>query len=227
MTVKDTIGRRVLPRAIVALSTARAPGRAVAAARRAGGGRATVRLFVAFDDAYSAVAVLGLADRLADRRADLVVKAVASRGIPGDPAVQAKRDYAVLDAARLLRRDAAVLARSAPIAADDVAHLAAWTAALPSVAARAGFAADAMRALWLQSDGPLPTATLEAAWRASGGTGTPPATHGGVAAAEMAMRRRGLYDTPIALVHGQWFFAHERLEQIVHRLDELGWRAGA
>jgi hypothetical protein len=27
------------------------------------------------------------------------------------------------------------------------------------------------------------------------------------------------------VVHGQWFFAHERLAQIEHRLDELGWAA--
>ena len=39
------------------------------------------------------------------------------------------------------------------------------------------------------------------------------------------MRRRRLYDTPAAVVGGQWFFAHERLAQIGHRLDELGWRA--
>jgi len=30
-------------------------------------------------------------------------------------------------------------------------------------------------------------------------------------------------DTPAAWVHGQWFFAHDRLVQIGERLDDLGW----
>jgi hypothetical protein len=41
------------------------------------------------------------------------------------------------------------------------------------------------------------------------------------------MRRRGPYDTPAAWVHGQWFFAHDRPEQIAHRLDQLGWTAAS
>jgi 2-hydroxychromene-2-carboxylate isomerase len=45
--------------------------------------------------------------------------------------------------------------------------------------------------------------------------------------AERRMRRRRLYDTPVAVVHGEWFFAHERLAQIEHRLDDLGWKAAA
>ena len=43
---------------------------------------------------------------------------------------------------------------------------------------------------------------------------------------ERLMRRRRPYDTPAAWVHGQWFFAHDRLAQIAARLDELGWTAG-
>ena len=39
------------------------------------------------------------------------------------------------------------------------------------------------------------------------------------------MRRRGGYDTPAAWVHGQRFFAHDRLVQIGERLDDLGWTA--
>ena len=41
------------------------------------------------------------------------------------------------------------------------------------------------------------------------------------------MRRRGPYDTAAAWVHGRWFFAQDRVEQIGHRLDELGWTAAA
>ena len=42
---------------------------------------------------------------------------------------------------------------------------------------------------------------------------------------EKLMRRRRPYDTPAAWVHGQWFFAHDRLVQIGERLDSLGWKA--
>jgi 2-hydroxychromene-2-carboxylate isomerase len=226
MSARDTLQRRVLPRAIVAASTVRTPGRTAAALRRARGGRAHVRLFVAFDDPYSAVAVLGLGDRLTGRRADLLVEPVVARGIPGDPAVDAKRRYAVVDARRLALRDDRTLTRDAPLPAADTAFLAAWAAALPDAADRAAFTAAGLHELWFGAgDGPIDPAPYAALWRAhGGGDAAPPAEHPGVAAAERTMRRRGLYDTPIALVHGQWFFAHERLAQIEHRLDELGWR---
>lgn len=227
MSARDALQRRVLPRAIVGLSTVRAPGRAAAAVRRARGGHGTVRLFFAFDDPYSAVALLGLADRLAGRRAQLRVEAAVERGIPGDPAVEAKRRHAVLDARRLARRDDRVLARAEPPAAAEVAFLAAWTAALPRADGRAAFAAAAMHELWFASGGRVDREPYAALWREHGGTGAPPDAHEGVAAVERTMRRRGLYDTPIALVHGQWFFAHERLAQIEQRLDELGWGAAA
>jgi hypothetical protein len=55
--------------------------------------------------------------------------------------------------------------------------------------------------------------------------GKPPA--GDARRAERSMRRRGLYDTPVAVLAGEWFFAHERVATIAERLDELGWRAAA
>lgn len=233
MSARDTLQRRVLPRAIVGLSTVRAPGRAAAAVRRARGGQGTVRLFVAFDDPYSAVAVLGLSGRLATRPVALRIEPVVARGIAGDPAVQAKREYAVTDARRLALRDDRVLGREAPVPAAAVAFLAAWTAALPDDGdprgPRATFAAAALQALWFGSGGPVDRREYAERWAACAppGAAAPADVHPAVAATERTMRRRGLYDTPIALVHGQWFFAHERLAQIEHRLDELGWRAAA
>ncbi|HEX6389035.1 MAG TPA: hypothetical protein VFZ89_06310, partial [Solirubrobacteraceae bacterium] len=205
---RERLRRRVIPRLVVWLSTIRRP----VLARR---GRVT--LFVAFDDPQSAVALLGLEQRLAGRPVALEVLPVVQRGIPGDPAVDAKRRYAVLDARRLARRDGLMLRRSAPLAAADVAFLAEWAAAAPDTR----FAVAAMRQLWLESDGPVEREPYAALWRDLYG-GEPPAS--GVTA-ERTFRRRKLYDTPVAVVRGEWFFAHERLPTIEQRLDELGWRA--
>lgn len=225
MSVRDRLGRRVLPRALVALSTVRWPRRAAAAQRRRLGGSATVRLFVAFDDPYSAVAVLGLADRVADRRVRLVVEPVVERGIPDDPAVSDKRRYAVIDAQRLARRAGLELSRTEPLPAKTTAFLAAWAAAAPPGPKRPAFCAAAMRHLWFESDGPVSREPYIALWHEHVGGGPPEDRDERAGTSEGAMRRRGLYDTPVALVHGQWFFAHERLDQIEHRLSELGWAA--
>ena len=65
---------------------------------------------------------------------------------------------------------------------------------------------------------------IAALWREHVGAAPPADGAAGPRRSERAMRLRRLYDTPVAVVHGQWFFAHERLAQIEHRLDELGWR---
>jgi 2-hydroxychromene-2-carboxylate isomerase len=212
---------------VVRLSEVRRPRRAEAALRRALGRPGVVRLYVAFDDPHSAVAALGLGDRLAGRRVRLVVVPVVARGIAGDPAAQEKRRYAVVDARRLARRDGRELSRQDPVRADDCAFLAEWAAAIRSRRARAAFCAAALERLWLGSRGRIDRGDYVALWREHVG-GWPP-TDGSAALrrCERSMRRRRLYDTPVAVVHGQWFFAHERLGQIAHRLDELGWRAGA
>jgi 2-hydroxychromene-2-carboxylate isomerase len=222
LPLRDRLQRRTVPRVVVALSTVRAPRRWAAGVRRALGGQAVVRLHVAFDDPLSAVALLGMREVVAGRRVRLVVVPVVARGIPGDPAVEAKRRYAVL------QRSGLALRRTAPLDAEACGSVARWTAALPA-GERAAFAAAAARVLWLESDGPVPAAALEALWREH--TGRPlPAPHDGARAlrrSEASTRLRRLYDTPVAVVHGQWFFAHERLAQIGHRLDELGWKVTA
>ena len=131
MSPRDRIQRRLMPRAIVALSTVRLPGRIAATVRRSLGRSATVRLYLAFDDPYSAVALLGLAERVGGRRARLLVEPVVERGIPGDPAAERKRDYAVLDSRRLARRAGLELSRREPVSAAATAFLADWAAAIP------------------------------------------------------------------------------------------------
>lgn len=242
MSVTDTLRRRTVPSLVIRLSTVRAPARAAAALRRALGRRGRVELFVAFDDPLSAVALLGLEERLRGRAVDLIVRPVVERGIPGDPAVEAKRAYAVLDAARLARRDGRTLARTTPVPPDHTAPLAHQAAAL-APAERLAFSLDAMRSLWFgvapaDAGGagawPCLTGTLgdegpEAPSRPGAGTARPPRPpehpRKSSKTADRRFRRKRLYDTPVAIVHGQWFFAHERLAAVEHRLDELGWTA--
>jgi hypothetical protein len=84
-----------------------------------------------------------------------------------------------------------------------------------------------MRELWFESDGPVAREPYATLWRAHVGGDPPDGVADGAARSERAMRLRRLYDTPVAVVGGQWFFAHERLGQIEHRLDELGWTVAA
>lgn len=223
MSLRDRMQRRWFPRLVVALSTVRGPRRLAAALRRACGGQGRVRLFVAFDDPSSAVAVLGLVPRTAGRRVELVIEPVVRRGIPGDPAKESKRRYAVADARRLARREQRELSRTAPLDPRDTAFLAAWTAAAPAGPARVDFCVAAMRRLWFESDGPVLAADFTDLYRTHAGCDPPPPGAEGHVRSERSMRARRLYDTPIAVTGGQWFFAHERLPQIEHALDDLGW----
>lgn len=221
MSPRDRLQRRVIPRAIVALSTIRRPARAAAGVRRALGRPGRVDLYVAFDDPSSAVALLGLTDRLSGRQVELRVAPVVERGIPADPAVDDKRAYAVIDAARLARRSGLELARGEPLAPEATAFLARWAAGITDPAARAAFSAAAMRRLWFETDGPV----VEDDYAGLLPGEAPAAAPATVARTERSMAKAGLYDTPIAVVHRQWFFAHERLPAIEQRLDELGWVA--
>ena len=120
----------------------------------------------------------------------------------------------------------ATLTRTEPLPPDATAFLACWAAAAPDGAARTAFCVAAMQELWFASDGPVSEVPYAALWREHVGGEPSPGDEQAVHRAERQMRRRRLYDTPAAVVHGQWFFAHERLPSIGHRLDELGWRVG-
>jgi 2-hydroxychromene-2-carboxylate isomerase len=220
MRATDRLKRRTLPTTVIALSQHDGPARLGAAARRRTGRRARVELYFAFDDAASAVAVVGLAECVAGRDAHLDLRPVVHRGIPGDPAAGQKRVYAITDARR---RADKLLVRDEPLTADATAFLAEWVAAGPAGDARVAFCVDAMRRLWF-SDEPLDRAGYDVLWRLHFGT-APVGSADAVRVNEQAMARRKPYDTPAAWVHGQWFFAHERLAQIGERLDDLGWTA--
>jgi 2-hydroxychromene-2-carboxylate isomerase len=220
----DVLTRRTGPRAVVALSRIDTPARLGATLRRRLGRRGRVELYFSFDDPCSAVAVIDLADRLAGRDVCLRLAPVVRRGISDDPAVELKRHYAVEDARRLLRRSGLVLRRCEPVPADDVAFLAGWAASAMPGPALTRFCVAALRHLWLGTDGSVAPSDYAPLWRQAFGT-EPPAGAGTVAIGvnQRRMARRGAYDTPAAWVHGQWFFAHDRLAQIAARLDDLGW----
>jgi 2-hydroxychromene-2-carboxylate isomerase len=229
----DVMSRRVLPRAVVALSRVDAPARLAARLRRRLGRPARAELYFAFDDPSSAVAVLDLAERLAGMDVRLLLRPVVRRGIAGDPAVELKRRYAVQDARRLARRSGRVLGRDAPVPADDVAFLAAWVAADDGAGpAVTGFCVAALSRLWLAPEAPIDREDYAALWREAFGAEPPGAATAAdgadpVRRNERRMARRGPYDTPAAWVHGQWSFAHDRPAQIAARLEGLGWGSAA
>ena len=152
----------------------------------------------------------------------LVLRPVVERGIPDDPAVDMKRAYAIVDARR--RADARIV-REEPLSPDETAFLAQWAASAPRAPALTRFCVDAMRHLWFETDGPVDPTPYAEMWRSHFGGEEPDGSPAGVRANERAMARRKPYDTPAAWIHGQWFFAHDRLAQIGCRLDDLGWTA--
>lgn len=228
--------RRVLPRAVVTASRIEAPARASARVRRALGRRGRVELYFAFDDPCSAVAVVDLAERLAAFDVTLDLRPVVARGIAGDPAVQRKREYAIVDAGRLAARSGRALARRSPVDPAEVAFLARWvTTAGPPSRALTAFCVAAMTRLWMMDAEPggagVDPAGYAALWRAAfDGADPPPEDDAGpgadadaVARNERRMARRKMYDTPAACSHGRWWFAHDRPAQIAAWLDTLGW----
>jgi 2-hydroxychromene-2-carboxylate isomerase len=223
-SAKDMLARRVVPSAVIALSQISWPSRLGAASRRALGRRGRVELFFAFDDPCSAIAVIDLAERVSGRDVLLLLKPVVKRGISDDPAAELKRRYAIADAQRLGRRRGLMLTRTEPLTAEGTRFLADWAASAPQGPSLERFCVNALRQLWLAGDGRVHSDDYAAPWREQFG-GAPPAAGGdrAVRRNERLMKFRGPYDTPAAWVHGQWFFAHDRLAQIGERLDDLGW----
>ena len=216
------VTRRVIPSAVIALSTVTWPARGRAALGRARGGRARLELFFAFDDPCSAVAVPEIVVACAARPVDVVLLPVVQRGIPGDPAVSDKRREALVDARRRARRASREILRAEPLAPGDTAFLARWAAAAPQGPRLEAFCLRALAALWFETAGPVLEADYAAIWRAEL-HGPPVSGEGAALRAEALMRRRGPYDVPAAVAGGRWFFAHDRPEQVGDWLDELGW----
>lgn len=215
-----------MPRALVTVGRVRAPAKLAAGARRRLHRRGRVELYIAFDDPCSAVALLDLDARLRGREVTLALRPVLRRGMREDPALESKRAYAIQDARRLACDLGLVLAREQAPAAADCAFLAEWVAAAGAGPAARDFAVNAMRKLWFEErDGAPSREEYLQLWHEHVGGEPPSAGAAALARNERAMRLHWMYETPAAWVHGRWYFAHDRPQQICEWLDELGWRA--
>src|SRR4051794_37899674 len=195
--MRERLTRRVLPRVVVALSQVDWPARTGARVRRLAGRRGSVELFFAFDDPSSAVAVIELARRVSGRDVRLLLKPVVARGIEGDPAVELKRRYAIVDARRLARRAGLKLVRTAPVKEADTAFLAEWVAATEPGPALTSFTLEALTEIWFKPSPPPSPAQFAPLWRERFGH-EPPPTARAVETNEQLMHRRKPYDTPAA-----------------------------
>jgi hypothetical protein len=169
MKTGEIITRRLLPRVVVAESKVDVVSRLSAATRRRIGRQGTVELYLSFDDPWSAVALLDLADRVPRHGAGLVVRPVIDRGIPDDPAVELKRRYALTDAKRLAERLGLVLTRSEPWDAIGANLLAEWVACAPQGPTVTRFCVERAFA-WRPRGGSGSTARGAPTSAASGGT---------------------------------------------------------
>lgn len=104
MSFRGSVVRSIGPRVVIAAAEVRWPARLKAQLRRARGGRGTIELYVAADDPWSAVAWRQLDERVRARDVDVVLYPVADRGLENDRALEIRKAYVAVDAARLAQR---------------------------------------------------------------------------------------------------------------------------
>jgi 2-hydroxychromene-2-carboxylate isomerase len=156
--------------------------------------------------------------------AQLALYPVAEHGIAGDPDLPLRRAYAITDAARLLRRRGDSLLRTAPLQPTDVAFLAAWAEAARDRGALEAFTTEAMAAVWQSAEPSLEPARFRPLYQRVVGAPPPDALaplEQRVTRNAARLRSRGHWETPAARIAGEWFFAHEREEQMSELLSEL------
>lgn len=212
--LRDRVQRSLAPRAVVALSRLRLPRWLARPAR--------VELYFAYDDPYAALALPGLLRLTQERGLRLHLYPLLERGIPDDPAAQQRRQYALIDAGRLLQRSDAHLVRRQVLAAAECAFLAVWSEAARDNPAVAAFAASAVEELWLHSGGPVRREAYAQMHRRILQCEPPHDTapwQQALSDNTRRLRARGHWESPAAWVDGEWFFAHERLPQIAACLD--------
>lgn len=221
----EFLRRAAAPRIVVATSRWRGMQNFRASLRRAVGLRPTIELFFAFDDPYAAIGLPGLIKIAKARNTELILVPLITRGIDGDPAAKQRSVHAITDSRRLARRDGRSLQRSAPLGAQDVAFLAAWTIAGDGNLRRNAFVAAALQKLWFSADEQPAPEQYSALYQAHIGS-PPPALSEDLAKQldrnSKRLHKLGHWESPVAYLAGEWFFAHERLQQIEARLVEMG-----
>lgn len=223
--VTEYLRRALAPRIVVATSRMRSLQRWRAAARRALNLPLPIELFFAFDDPYAAIALPGLIKIAELHGARLLLRPLIARGIDGDPAAAQRSLHAITDSRRLAQRDGRNLRRNAPLRAADTAFLAEWTAAAQRHPKLNQFVSAALIQLWFGSDD-LPTpASYAALYQTHMGSTAPttsPEQGEQLKKNSERLHQLGHWESPTAYVAGEWFFAHERLEQIDAHLHSLG-----
>jgi 2-hydroxychromene-2-carboxylate isomerase len=223
--LRERLTRATVPRLVLrAAAASRAAHERVARLRGAFGSRPEIELYLAFDDPYGVIAVQGAAELAARHGAKLTLYPVVDHGIAGDPDLPLRRAYALRDAHRLLARTGKSLARTAPLEPDAARFLAAWTEAARSSGKAVAFALAAATELWLSSDGAVDVGRYRGIYERTVGQRPPePSASLDALLAHNAarLRSRGHWETPSARIAGEWFFAHERLEQMSELLARL------
>jgi len=195
---------------------------------RAFGRPPRIELYFAFDDPYGAVALPALIALAAKHGVDLLIHPVVSHGIANDPDLPLRRADAIVDAARLLRRNGQSLARRVPIETSEARFLAAWTEAARDHGKETQFAAEALASIWERGDAVSSAGPLRAAYERVVGVAPPvvlTALDARITTNEQSLRSRGHWETPAARVAGEWFFAHERLETIDELLTSMSGKS--
>lgn len=221
----EFLRRAAAPRIVVGLSRRRGGQDFRAALRKAFGLRPTIELFFAFDDPYAAIGLPGLIRIAEAHKANLKLVPIMTRGIDGDPAAAQRSVHAITDSRRLALRDGRSLRRGAPLSAYDCAFLAAWTVAAELSPGCNAFVAAALEKLWFGSDGTPKPEDYAALYQQHIGIAPPAASTAHseqLAAHNKRLHKLGHWESPVARVAGEWYFAHERLQQIDARLGALG-----
>jgi len=227
--IKEWLGRAALPRAILSINRTRRKSRLRAMVRRGLmiGGR--VELYFAFDDPCSAIALPALVEMVAGRDVTLELYPVLEHGIKGDPDIEKRRTYSLMDARRMGKRLGREITRSEPVERRAVEFLALWAEASRDSGDMDRFCQRALARLWSRDESPDP-AIYEESYANTTGLAPPAESEKEdllkrIRANEKRLSRKGHWESPAALVHGQWYFAHERLDRIAERLDYLGFSA--
>ncbi|MGH8529782.1 MAG: hypothetical protein ACRETN_08070 [Nevskiales bacterium] len=224
--MSNLLKKALIPRTVVALSELRWPGRLRAQVRRALGGRGRIELYFAFDDPYSAIALPPLLAITQRHEVELVLYPLVERGIEGDPALSQRRQQAIVDSSRLARRQGLTLGRRNVLDPAAPAFLVAWLESARGSEGINSFAAAALQQLWFGTTGAVNKEDYAALFERHLGRKPPTDLAINQHAARdnlQRLQRKGHWESPAAWVDGEWFFAHERFEQIEARLNYLGW----
>jgi 2-hydroxychromene-2-carboxylate isomerase len=223
-SIQDHIRRSVAPSCVVALSRIRAKQTLASTGARLLGQTLRMDLYFAFDDAGAAIAVPGVLQIANHQSVDLRLYPIVNRGIANDPAAAARLTHSIKDAQLLAARTGQRLMRTGPVLAEACAFLANWTEAMRGHPAVNTFAAAAVREIWFRSSGEIPYEACARLYRETFGQDRPTDNPQLIEAVQDNSRRlirKGHWESPVVDIHGEWFFAHERLGEIASRLQQL------